>query len=92
MILGTKENAAKLLKQIDDYFLTLQKPGNFDNEDPENVVTKHEAAYAAMVVGLSQNNVPDAGSLTVYRLYKYLEYFDKKAEKGWQIKNSVTGL
>ena len=76
----------KLLDEISLYFIDLNKPKNFDSEDPDNCVVKLDAQFEQLR-SMLEGNGTSTKDLTLIEFYSRLEYI-RKSNKPVKEKNT----
>lgn len=66
--------------QIQDYFLTLMKPKNFNGHDHENVIMQQKLALHKLYVALMQRGVKDPEAMSIMSFYTAIDYFANKKQ------------
>lgn len=75
---GQSIEVTRLIKDIDDFQLSLIKPKNFDSSDPENVIKSIEIAFENVCTTLEELGVASPSTLSVFSFYSKIAYFEKK--------------
>lgn len=68
---------ANAIQEVDRWLLDQMRPGNFDFEDPKNIVDAKRRQFEQVCTGLAFQHVPDAETLTAYKFYSRIVYLQK---------------
>lgn len=78
---GGEEAYLQTIKNVNDYFLGLITPRNMDGNTKDNVVIQFKVQFSELCVALMTNGIPDAETMTVFRFYSAMKFFESKKTK-----------
>ena len=64
--------------RIEDYFVSLMTPDNFDGTDHNNLIIQQKLAFENVCVALMSRGVPNPSELSVMRFYTSIDHFSTK--------------
>jgi hypothetical protein len=73
-----QDNYLQVIKNVNDYFLTLIVPKNLDGNNKNNVVIQFQVQFSELCIALMSNGIPDPETMTVFRFYSALKFFESK--------------
>lgn len=65
-------------EKIQDYFISLMAPKNFNAHDHANIIMQQKLSLQKLSIGLIQRGIQDPYSMPIIRFYTSIEYFAKK--------------
>lgn len=74
-------NETKRLKEIENYFYELNKPKNFNEEDPLSAINQHEKQFEKLCAMLQKQVPNDVEKISAVKFYSLLETFEKPSSK-----------
>ena len=80
-ILKPEDKHLKAIKAINDFILDRNAPRNLNLSDPRNELFHMSESFEHLCAALEDCNVHQPGELTVYSLYKRIEWIEKKHKK-----------
>lgn len=78
---GKTKETLDIIKQIDDWQLSLIAPKNFDSQDVDNYIKTIELSFEALIASMEDLGVERPEDLTIFQFYTRLTYFEKKKAK-----------
>lgn len=78
IVSGDKAETRNLIKQIDDWQLSLMAPKNFDSTDTDNYIKRIELSFENLCTSMEDLGVEKPWDLSVFQFYTRLTYFEKK--------------
>lgn len=77
---GRSPEIQELIKNVEDWQLSLMTPKNFDNNDVDNYIRRIELSFEALCASIEDLGVARPGELTIFQFYNKLLYFEKKKQ------------
>lgn len=69
------------VKTINDFILDRNAPRNLNLTDPKNELFKMGESFEHLCAAMEDCNVSNPSELTIYSLYKRIEWIEKKGKK-----------
>lgn len=80
-ILTGREDYISVINNAIQYFVDQISPKNMNFGDSKNVVVRYEVEFEQLCIALMANGVPDPSTMTVFRFYAALSYFEGRNSK-----------
>ena len=77
-VVSGEENYLGVIKNVNDYFLSLIVPRNMNGGDKGNVIIQFQVQFSELCIALMANGIPDPEVMTVFRFYSALKFFESK--------------
>lgn len=71
----------KTIRMIHEYFLSKMAPKNLDGGSKDNVSVLFQVEFSELSIALMTNGIPDAETLTVFKFYSAMKYFEERKPK-----------